>query len=78
MTTSMFVDSPSLMTKTDTFKWTIHEENFVTCNKTTLSFVGAVHEISHVTFYKSLGNRPLMHCKVATTNLTCRDDWKTR
>ena len=38
-------------------KQTIHEATFVTGDKATLSFVHAAHEISHGTFYKSLGNR---------------------
>ena len=48
-------------------KPTIHEATFVAGDKTTLSFVPAVHEISHGTFYKSLGNRRAVYSQA-----TCR------
>ena len=37
----------------DILKPTIHKETFVAGDKATLSFVPAVHEISHGTFYKA-------------------------
>ena len=66
-------------------KPTIHEATFVAGNTATLFFVHAAHEISHATFYKSLGNRwavysqatcriqhAIFHAQHARTMLPCR------
>ena len=48
-------------------KLTIYEASFVAGDKATLSFMRAVHEILHGTFYKSLRDRCAIYSQA-----TCR------